>query len=161
MFGTRCQHKSATKQCTSHFVFHKSVEIVAVCCLRLNVFIIQRGYLPSACLRSTAGVPRENRTTRVGTRQSHHSLLCTVAPLTPSRLVRPSSLPYDLPIRAADVPSAQWWPFPFTQSQSCCVTDRIGAPKQLGRKKKIPTWESYAMGGMSKNSKKTMNHPII
>lgn len=82
-------------------------------------------------------------------------------PLTPSRLVRPSSLPYDLPIRAADVPSAQWWPFPFTQSQSCCVTDRIGAPKQLGRKKKIPTWESYAMGGMSKNSKKTMNHPII
>ena len=70
-----------------------------------HLFILYRGYLPSACLFSTAGVPRENKPTLEGIEQSHSPPLTSPSPFptlsasscpTASGPVCPVSLPHDL-----------------------------------------------------------------
>lgn len=126
-FSPCCAHWTASC-CYSRFILFS------------HIFILCRGYLPSACLSSTAGVPRENKPILTGMEQSHNppplpipTLSASSCPTT-SLPICPASLPYDLDAdktRGPAVPSAWCQHFPLIQSQSCCVTDGIGDQKQL------------------------------
>lgn len=116
------------------------VDYTALCCyspfiLFLHLFILWRGYLPSACLSSAAGVPRENKPTPAGMEQSHDPFYLPLPSptLSMSLPICPASLPYDLvadKTRGPAVPSVWCQHFPLIQSQSCCVTDGISDQKQ-------------------------------
>ncbi len=128
------------------------VHMSALCCyspviLFSHLFILWCGYLPSPCLSSTAGVPRENKPTPAGMEQSHNPLslplpsptLSASSCPTVSLPICPASLPYDLvadKTRGPTVPSAWCQHFPLIQSQPCCVTDGLRWSKTAAQLKK-------------------------